>query len=112
MNAPTPVGLSLDAEKQLVIEWSDGTRRRYLVKELRENCPCATCREKRNTPQQGPAVKNAGVLELLPAGPRPDQVQIEGMTPMGHYAYSVAFSDGHDTGIFPIELLRELGTPV
>jgi DUF971 family protein len=110
MNAPTPVGLSLDAEKQLLIEWSDGTRRRYVVRELREKCPCATCREKRNAPE-GPQTKNAGVLELLPTGPRPDQVQIEGMSPVGHYAYAVTFSDGHDTGIYPLELLRELGTP-
>jgi DUF971 family protein len=112
MNAPTPVNLALDADKQLVIEWSDGARRRYTVRELREKCPCATCREKRNAPQQGPQTMNAGVLELLPSGPRPDQVQIEAMSPVGHYAYSVTFSDGHDTGIYPLELLRELGTAI
>jgi DUF971 family protein len=28
---------------------------------------------------------------------------------VGSYAYSIAFSDGHDTGIYPFELLRELG---
>jgi DUF971 family protein len=31
------------------------------------------------------------------------------MSPVGNYAYAIAFSDGHDTGIYTIEYLRELG---
>jgi len=34
------------------------------------------------------------------------------MKPVGNYAYTISFSDGHDTGIFTFELLRELGTEV
>ena len=37
---------------------------------------------------------------------------IAGMKPVGNYAYSIAFSDGHDTGIFTLEFLRELGSEV
>ncbi|MBI1901773.1 MAG: DUF971 domain-containing protein, partial [Planctomycetia bacterium] len=37
---------------------------------------------------------------------------IEGMTPVGSYAYSIAFSDGHSTGIYTLESLRQLGTGV
>jgi DUF971 family protein len=37
---------------------------------------------------------------------------ILGMRPVGNYAYSISFSDGHDTGIFTLELLRSLGTPI
>jgi DUF971 family protein len=33
------------------------------------------------------------------------------MAPVGNYAYAIAFSDGHDTGIYTIEYLRELGSP-
>jgi DUF971 family protein len=32
------------------------------------------------------------------------------MKPTGNYAYGIEFSDGHDTGIFTLELLRSLGT--
>jgi DUF971 family protein len=28
---------------------------------------------------------------------------------MGNYAYAIAFSDGHSSGIFSLELLRQLG---
>ena len=34
---------------------------------------------------------------------------ISGMEPLGNYAYSIQFSDGHDTGIFAFDLLRQLG---
>ncbi|HVX62064.1 MAG TPA: gamma-butyrobetaine hydroxylase-like domain-containing protein [Pirellulales bacterium] len=32
-----------------------------------------------------------------------------GMKPVGNYAYAIEFSDGHDTGIYTCEFLRELG---
>ena len=31
------------------------------------------------------------------------------MKPVGNYAYSIEFSDGHDTGIFTLEFLQSLG---
>ena len=34
---------------------------------------------------------------------------IDGMQPVGNYAYTIHFSDGHDTGIFTFSLLRQLG---
>jgi DUF971 family protein len=34
------------------------------------------------------------------------------MEPVGNYAYSIHFSDGHDTGIFTFEFLRQLGEQV
>jgi DUF971 family protein len=39
-------------------------------------------------------------------------LSIQGMEPVGNYAYSIAFSDGHDTGIYTLELLRTLGKEV
>jgi DUF971 family protein len=39
-------------------------------------------------------------------------LRLLGMKPVGNYAYSIAFSDGHDTGIFTLEFLRELGVEV
>jgi DUF971 family protein len=38
--------------------------------------------------------------------------KILGMEPVGNYAYSIKFNDGHDTGIYTLELLRELGEQV
>lgn len=100
---PLPSKLEL-RDGKLVIAWSDGQVRRYTVRELRNACPCATCREKRNQPPAPLAL----LPIITPAEMRP--LTLAGMTPVGSYAYSLAFSDGHDTGIFTLEFLRELGT--
>ena len=103
---PRPVKLEMSGPASLLIEWSDGQRRQYALRELRDRCPCATCREKRNAP-----AAPANPFQILkPEEARP--LAIREMTPVGNYAYSIAFSDGHDTGIFTLEFLRELGQEV
>jgi DUF971 family protein len=39
-------------------------------------------------------------------------MRILDMQPVGNYAYAIKFSDGHDTGIFQLTLLGQLGQPV
>lgn len=102
---PQPTSLSLTPDGKLLIEWSDGTRRTYGVGELRDKCPCATCREKRNAPPPAANPLSLSVLSAAEAKP----LELLGMTPVGNYAYAIAFSDGHDTGIYTFELLREIG---
>ena len=43
--------------------------------------------------------------EMVPLAPA-------SMVPMGRYAYKIVWSDGHDTGIYTLEYLRELGEPL
>ncbi len=99
-----PTKLQLEAEDTLRIDWSDGAARRYKVRELREGCPCAHCREKKKKPPEPAAV--LPVITAQEAAP----LRIAKMDPVGSYAYSIHFSDGHDTGIYTLELLRELGS--
>lgn len=97
-----PVNIQLAGDETLRIEWSDGRVLDYAVTELRRSCPCATCREKRRaTPEPG----GLPVLSAEEAQP----TRIQGMKPVGNYAYAIHFNDGHDTGIFSFELLREIG---
>ena len=100
-----PTKLELAASDRLQITWSDGQVREYTVRELRDQCPCATCREKRNaepTPALLPIISDADIRPL----------RIAAMKPVGSYAYSIDFSDGHNTGIYTLESLRELGEAV
>jgi DUF971 family protein len=92
---PQPTKLELASPDRLRISWDDDVIREYSIRELRDKCPCATCREERNAP---------------PASPL--QLRIARMKPVGNYAYSIEFSDGHDTGIFTLTTLRELGQRV
>ena len=100
---PQPTKLELMDDNRLLIQWSDGQQRRYGVAELRSGCPCATCREKRSQPEPSP-----GMLPILSAE-EAQPLTLLGMKPVGHYAYSLNFSDGHDTGIYTFEELRRLG---
>jgi DUF971 family protein len=100
---PTPTKLARNGTSGLVIEWSDGPRREYAVRELRDACPCASCREKRSQPAEPASL--LPVLSISEARP----LAITKMEPVGNYAYSIEFSDGHNTGIYTLELLRQLG---
>ena len=53
-NVATPTKLELTAPTRLRITWSDAQVREYAFRELRDKCPCATCREKRNAPPPPP----------------------------------------------------------
>lgn len=101
-----PTKLELTTTGSLRIIWSDGQVREYAVAELREKCPCATCREKRSAPP--PPVTALPILSMAEAAP----LTIAAMKPVGRYAYGIDFSDGHDTGIFTLESLREMGAEV
>jgi DUF971 family protein len=99
-----PNKIQLQGDDRLLVEWNDGQKRQVTFAELRKACPCATCREKRNQP----AAPSSGLQVLSLAEARP--LKVLGMKPVGNYAYSIAFSDGHDTGIYTLEFLRGLGT--
>jgi DUF971 family protein len=101
-----PNKLELIAPDRLRITWNDGSIRDYSPRELRDKCPCATCREKRNAPPPSPL--QLPVISEAEAQP----LRIVGMKPVGNYAYSIDFSDGHDTGIFTLDSLHELGQQV
>jgi len=98
-----PTKLELTPEHRLHITWSDGQTREYTPRELRDSCPCATCREKRKAPPPSPTQ----LPIISPAETQP--LRITAMNPVGNYAYSIHFSDGHNTGIYTLESLREMG---
>jgi DUF971 family protein len=102
MESVFPTKLERIGDDRLRIVWNDARATEYSVRQLRDACPCATCREKRDKPQATPLL---AVLRPGEAAP----LRIVGMQPVGNYAYSIAFSDGHDTGIYSFERLRELG---
>ncbi len=94
-----PTALSREGSDRLIIQWKDGHRSSYTWKHLRDNCPCAGCREERLKPPDPFRILKAN--ELVPLAP-------VAVAPVGHYAYRIAWSDGHDSGIYTLENLREL----
>jgi len=107
MKTPIPTDLKLAEDGQLVIQWSDQTTRRYRPRQLRDASPDAVTIEKKLHKANEPA----GTLPILQPGDS-QPLAIQGMSPVGHYAYQIVFSDGHSSGIYPFEYLYELGEPV
>jgi DUF971 family protein len=113
MSNPQLVPVSLKGDdRALSIQWSDGATHTVSWKTLRDMCPCATCRAQRAAPPL--SLPHAGGERGGPLLPvlKPQEAQpvrANAMRPVGNYAYAIAFNDGHNTGIYSLELLRELG---
>ncbi|MFN7971785.1 MAG: DUF971 domain-containing protein [Acidobacteriota bacterium] len=95
----TPTAITQAGDRHLAITWADGRTSRLDVVELRRRCPCAQC------------VDEWSGRPLLDRTSIPDTVRPTNVRSVGLYAISIAFSDGHDSGIYTFELLRSLDTP-
>lgn len=88
----------------LRIDWSDGASTFVTWRALRKACPCATCNDERSKPPNPFRVLTAQEVAAGPPAPLK-------MTPVGQYAYQIAWNDGHSTGIYTLKSLRELSEP-
>jgi DUF971 family protein len=94
VQAPTAITLK---RKSRVIEvaWADGTRYALPFEYLRVFSPSAEVRGHGG---------GEGKLELAK-----ENVQVTQVEPVGVYAVRLRFDDGHDTGLYSWDFLRELG---
>lgn len=99
-----PVSLRREGDG-LLVEWSDGVRTFISWRELRAKCPCATCLDKKEQPPNPLRVLTP--QEIAAGAPQPVR-----MEPRGYYAYQIVWNDGHDTGIYSLDLLRQISKPV
>jgi DUF971 family protein len=96
-----PVRIRKDGDQGLIIDWSDGQTGSVSWRTLRDQCPCAGCQEERAKPPNPFRVLKPSEIPTEPLRPL-------AMTPVGYYAYKIAWNDGHDTGIFTFDTLRAL----
>lgn len=84
----------LPEERHLRLTWSDGFTAELAYDYLRGFCPCAGC-------------QGHGTLAIR-YQPPPQPVMVRSIQPVGNYAISLGFSDGHGTGIYRFDYLRRL----
>ncbi len=95
-NTPRPTEIKLHQKSRILeIAFDDGSRFSLPCEYLRVFSPSAEVRG------HGPG------QEVLQVGKR--DVEIKEIEPVGNYAVKLAFSDGHDTGLYSWEYLHELG---
>jgi len=93
---PVPTEIKLhQLSRQLEIAFNNGTRFELPYEFLRVYSPSAE-------------VRGHGLgQEVLQVGKK--DIAIKGIEPVGSYAVTLTFSDGHDTGIYSWDYLYELG---
>ncbi len=103
---PVRVQVHVTSGAGVDIQWSDGHASHYDFVYLREHCPCASCADER-------ARKTARTAEQSPAAPNPLPIfrprpAARAAAPVGNYAIQITFTDGHSTGIYSFDYLREI----
>ena len=91
-----PQHVEVNTAGDLVVKWADGHESIHKPYNLRINCRCAGC------------VDEGSGEQTLEAKRVPLDLSIRRTTPVGRYALAFEFSDGHRTGIYSFDLLREL----
>ena len=100
--SPKPRHLDLNKAQGLTVHWDDGVKSFYPIAYLRRMSPSADQRMLREQLARNP-------LTVLPRSAGSDQpLTAVGAELVGNYAIKIIFSDGHDTGIFSWDYLRQI----
>ena len=98
----TPTNIEVDLKQREVrILWADGLQSTYSLDYLRQICPCATCNEMRRN--QDPLRVLSVDQIVITAELRPERP----VEMVGNYALQFFWADGHNTGIYSFDYLRE-----
>ncbi len=84
----------------VVIQWPDGRKDELRSKDIRVSCQCALC------------VEEFTGKQLLTPESVPDDLEAASVQPLGNYAVSIAWSDGHSSGIYSWDHLRQVAAQV
>jgi DUF971 family protein len=103
---PKSVKVNITAGTGMDIEWDDGHNTHFDFPWLRYACPCANCNEEREKQHRKPGELPKQAASLLPMYKEP--VKPNGVTPVGRYAMNIAWNDGHSSGIYSWDYLREI----
>ncbi|HKS67194.1 MAG TPA: DUF971 domain-containing protein [Candidatus Acidoferrales bacterium] len=105
---PISVKVHVSTGEGVDITWSDGHTSHYDFPYLRDHCPCALCNDERQKKEKfgastGSAPSSTAVLPMFK--PR---AKAKSATAVGNYAIQIEFTDGHSTGIFSFDHLRQI----
>ena len=105
-NVPKPVDISANREaSQVKIKWSNGEESVFSFDLLRNSCPCAECRGGHANMKSEPD-DSMFIIPLMDA----KTTELAGIKPVGGYAVSLQWGDGHSAGIYTWHYLYSLHT--
>ena len=96
-----PEHIAISKSKGIKIDWKDGHHSDYGLMYLRDKCPCATCSGAHGTPPRQPEADNPFQM-YKPA------IKMLDIEQVGNYAFRISWNDGHNTGIYSYDHLRDI----
>jgi DUF971 family protein len=96
-----PIHLDIKKDRGVTIQWDEDTTSYYSVAYLRRMSPSADMKQLREEMEKNP-------LAILPASNASGPLTILDAQLKGNYALWIRFSDGHETGIYSWQYLREI----
>lgn len=96
---PTSIEVS-NSDQRLVIEWNDNHTSEYTLFGLRKNCPCVSCRG-------GHGQMNTFDRSLFFVDPTL-HFEVEDIRQIGNHAIKIYWNDGHSSGMYQWETLRDM----
>lgn len=99
MPSTDPKNIDVSLSSGVTIDWGDGHHSSYPLQYLRDHCPCALCTNAHGTSPETPANPFQMFKKVL---------KLDGVEPVGRYALQFKWNDGHSSGIYSFEHLREI----
>lgn len=95
-----PVQIKIVDKEKLFIKWDDDSESAISLKYLRDECPCAGCK--------GETVLLRTFRPPSPPIVTPGMYEIKNIETVGDYAIQITWKDGHNTGIYSWDYLKDL----
>ena len=94
-----PIQISPAGTPEISVLWNDGKSSVFKARDLRLLCPCAAC------------VNEISGQRTLKPETVPEDVKALAISPVGRYALHILWSDGHNTGLYGFDYLRQHSGP-
>lgn len=98
MKSANPKNIDVSLSSGVTIDWSDGHRSDYTLEYLRQKCPCASCT----------TGKHKTAAPSSPFQVYRKVLKMDAVEPVGRYALQFKWNDGHSSGIYSFEHLRDI----
>jgi DUF971 family protein len=95
-----PVQIKRNDDGSLSVKWNDDKISEIQLTKLRDECPCVNCK--------GESVILESYIPIKSPFKAAGFYEIKSIEPVGNYAVQIFWQDGHDTGIYSWDILRNI----
>jgi DUF971 family protein len=96
----SPKQVKIFKKDNLRITWEDSTEIILSLKYMRDECPCAGCK--------GETILLKTYRPPAPTVVTPEMYQVKNIEVVGDYAIQITWKDGHNTGIYSWDYIKQL----